>query len=155
MYPSQSGSLISLSDHQTGLCLDSNYSNPAYPATGAVYTDPCNGGTYQQWFIDFPNEVPPANDPLTIVDNQTGLCLDSNYSNPAYPATGAVYSDPCNGGTYQQWYISEVGNGDFTIRDAQTGLCLDSNYSNPAYPSTGAVYTGPCNGGTYQNWETP
>jgi Ricin-type beta-trefoil lectin domain len=134
-------------DYQTGLCLDSNYSNPAYPATGAVYTDPCNSGNYQNWQTNDNGSTD------TRVDAQTGLCLDSNYSNPAYPATGAVYTDPCNSGNYQNWHIYFDQYGVTVIQDAQTGLCLDSNYSNPAYPATGAVYTDPCNNGTYQGWE--
>lgn len=47
--PASASSLFNFIDAQTGLCLDSNYSNPAYPAVGAVYTDSCNGGTYQRW----------------------------------------------------------------------------------------------------------
>jgi hypothetical protein len=134
-------------DAQTGLYLDSNYSNPAYPSVGAVYTDPGNGGNYQNWIVE-------QNGPIAkIVDAQTGLCLDSNYSNPAYPSVGAVYTDPCNGGNYQNWYINYPAFiGNINIIDAQTGLWLDSNYSNPAYPSVGAVYTDPGNGGNYQNW---
>jgi hypothetical protein len=137
-------STISLQDYQTYLCLDSNYSSPSDPAVGAVYTDPCNGGNYQNWNLTTAGPV--------LQNAQTGLCLDSNYSDPANPAVGAVYTDPCNGGAYQDWYFGGQGPG-ATLQDGQTGLCLDSNYSNPQYPATGAVYTNPCNwNNTYQNW---
>jgi hypothetical protein len=133
-------------DLQTNLCLDSNFSNPAYPATGAVYTDGCNGGRYQQWIF----QAGPSGH--EIINVETGFCLDSNYSNPAYPAVGAVYTDPCNGGKYQQWGMDIASDGYLQLVDLQTNFCLDSNYSNPAYPATGAVYTDGCNGGRYQNW---
>jgi hypothetical protein len=136
-------------DQQTEFCLDSNYSNPAYPAVGAVYTDPCNGGRYQQWIITYNGAGP-----VTLTDAQTGFCLDSNYSNPAYPAVGAVYTDPCNAGRYQQWWVGVTSNDRWVLQDAQTGLVLDSNYSNPDYPATGAVYTDGCNHGTFQQWNS-
>ena len=82
--------------------------------------------------------------------------LDSNYSNPAYPAVGAVYTDACNGGACQEWHVGTSSNGHiWFLQDAQTGLVLDSNYSNPAYPAVGAVYTDSCNGGSYQQWAYP
>ena len=87
-----------------------------------------------------------------FVDAQTGNCLDSNYSDPNNPAVGAVYTDPCNGGAYQEWAVTYVGNGTVTLTDAQTGYCLDSNYSDPDNTPLGAVYTDPCNGGAYQQW---
>jgi hypothetical protein len=93
---------------------------------------------------------------IQLVDDQTGYCLDSNYSDPdlsAFGATlGAVYTDPCNGGPYQQWAITSNANGTVTLTDVQTGYCLDSNSLNPDVPATGRVYTDPCNGGVYQQW---
>jgi hypothetical protein len=135
-------------DAQTGLCLDSNYQDPAAsnPSQGAVYTDGCNGGNYQNWSgVD---TYQGSNlDTFNLVDDQTGLCLDSNDN-------GNVYTLPCNGGNYQNWTsVTEPGTSQTLVFiNFQTGLCLDSNYSNPNYPAVGAVYTGGCNGGNYQNW---
>jgi len=75
---------ISISDGQTGRCLDSNYA-------GNLYTNPCQapGNTYQTWW--------PAGQAL--FDGATGRCLDSNYA-------GNAYTLPCNGGPFQLWLIN-------------------------------------------------
>jgi Ricin-type beta-trefoil lectin domain len=97
--------------------------------------------------------VTPARSEVTWQDNQTHLCLDSNYHDPkaSNPQQGAVYTDHCNGGLWQKWAITYVGNGTVTLSDVQTGYCLDSN-PDPASPSLGDVYTLPCNGGRWQEW---
>jgi hypothetical protein len=73
---------------------------------GAAASEPCrdvslsNGGAYQDWYVG--GQGPGA----TVQDGQTGLCLDSNYSNPSDPVVGAVYTDPCNwNNTYQNWHV--------------------------------------------------
>ena len=68
-------------DVQAKLCLDSNTNGNGY---GSVYTDSCNGDNYQTWqFVG-----------ATIVNRQTGYCLDSDIY-------GNVYTDSCNTGNYQ------------------------------------------------------
>jgi hypothetical protein len=112
-------------DNETNLCLDSNYN-------GNVYTQPCNGGNYQNWYETLSSAA-------ILHNNQTGRCLDSNYN-------GNVYTLPCNGGKYQEWVITYHPSVQaYTVKDYQTGRCLDSNYN-------GNVYTLPCNGGNYQYW---
>jgi hypothetical protein len=109
---------VNFVNYWTNYCLDSNYHDPAAsnPSQGAVYSLPCNGGNYQNWNPGL------GSSGLTIVDQQTGLCLDSNYD-------GAVYTLPCNGGNYQNWNIYSNSWGYVSIEDAQTGMCLYSDES--------------------------
>jgi chitinase len=107
-------------NQQTGLCLDSDSYNSNW---GSVYTDSCNTGNYQNWQFKV----------NTIVDAQTGFCLDSDIY-------GNVYTDSCNGGNYQNWEL--WGN---VMINRQTKWCLDGNNGN--------VSTQPCNEGESQKWE--
>lgn len=81
-----------------------------------------------------------------MVNQETQLCLDSNYHDPkaANPEQGAVYGENCNGGTYQKWNLASVSEG-VNLIDQQTGKCLDSDYNR-------AAYTLPCSGSSYQKW---
>lgn len=109
----------------TNLCLDNN-------ASGSVYTQTCNGGSYQKW-----TNQPGSYGGDTLTNLATGYCLDSNPG-------GSVYALPCNGGPYQQWIVQKVSTG-WRMLNAATARCLDSNPG-------GGVYTLACNGGTYQSW---
>ncbi|MBV8552551.1 MAG: ricin-type beta-trefoil lectin domain protein [Acidobacteriaceae bacterium] len=105
---------------KTGLCLDTGNYNAN---NGNVYTDTCTGSSSQNWQFKV----------NTIVDAQTGLCLDSNYN-------GNVYTDSCNTGNFQNW---EFYGG--SIFDRRTGRCLQDN--------NGTVVTAACNvGNLYQAW---
>ncbi|MFD7664706.1 RICIN domain-containing protein [Streptomyces sp. NPDC059788] len=53
----------------------------------------------------------------TIVNEQTGRCLDSDVK-------GYVYTKACtDNNRYQQWHLETEG-GDLHIRNVQTGFCL-------------------------------
>jgi hypothetical protein len=57
--------IVMIQDEQTGRCLDSNYN-------GDVYTLPCNGGEYQNWYTGYFND--------SIYNDQTHRCLDGSGS---------------------------------------------------------------------------
>ena len=110
-------------DYQTGRCLDSN-------ANGDVYTLPCNGGSYQQWWIgpDF-----------ELCDYQTGRCIEALGQD--------IHAYFPSGDLSQSWYFRKgVSIPVYEVQNQQyTALCLDSN-------SSGNVYALGCNGGPYQAW---
>ncbi len=82
---------------------------------------------------------------ITLQDNQTGMCLDSNDGNPAF---NSVYTSPCNGTATEEWYVSATGLGGWTIVDS-AGLCLSSPDAGTA---PGPVYTETCGSGDIQSW---
>jgi hypothetical protein len=136
---SADGSVTTISNSQTLLCLDGNSSNPLYPANGAVYTDACNGLTSQEWSVTFVLATA-----VTLTNAQTGLCLESNFPSATDP-NGAVFTEGCTGGTAQEWTVDLAPDGGTGFCDVYTGLCLDSD-------DAGAVYTDQGNGDTYQSW---
>ena len=112
-------------DQATGRLLDSN-------ASGNVYTNEPNGGTFQQWIL-----YAGPNGNIFMQDVATGLFLDGNGTN--------VYTNSFNGGTFQQWVMQNNGGFAFILKHVESGQLLDSN-------ANGNVYFNPANGGNFQNW---
>jgi endo-1,4-beta-xylanase len=72
-----------------GKCLET----PSNAAAGTrVQIWDCNGGANQQWTI---------NGNATVVNTQSGLCLDVNGAGTANGTAVIVWS--CHGGTNQRW----------------------------------------------------
>jgi serine/threonine-protein kinase len=119
----------------TGVCLDSNYD-------GAAYVLPCNGGNFQNWYIDWGHKVDDEGHYLVeLRDNETDLCLDvTTTSTSAAPLTTA----PCDWGNSAEvwvWYGNPtVGQ----YHNEVSGACLDNNGA--------ALYTLACNEGGNQDW---
>jgi hypothetical protein len=91
----------------------------------------------------------------TLVDEQTGLCLDSDYPTNRPPQRN-VYALGCDDSLYQEWAITALPDGNVILTDAQTGLCLDSDASDPVAPAgLGVVDTDTCTGSLSQEWSTP
>lgn len=84
---------------------------------------------------------PDSRSTFTLVDVQTGRCLDSNYN-------GNLYTLPCNGGLYQFWaWDGDAFDNRNTLQDDQTNRLLDSN-------GAGSAYTLGYSGSRYQDWDT-
>lgn len=111
--PASATTALFLVNNAAGTCLDSNFHDPAAsnPNQGAVYTDQCNGGRFQQWEAVYTSAVT-----VKWVDVATGRCLDSNSS-------GNVYTLPCNGGNYQKWWPIALGD---SIQNALTGRYVNA-----------------------------
>jgi hypothetical protein len=122
--PSQPANTFKWIDYETNRCLDSNYN-------GDVYTLPCNGGAFQQWWIGASFE---------LCDYQTGRCLQSLLGSTIH-AYFPNYTSPA-----EMWYFSQAVNVPvWQVENQDTLRCLDSNYQ-------GAVYGLFANGGSFQAW---
>ncbi len=170
---------------QTGRCLDSNAPvwqggvgaggvplwqmsgiyNQGDTDMGAVYTKTCNPGNFQRWTFngEFQHNPDGSTGPEwigTIVNDQTGQCLDSNApvwqggqgaAGSGDPDMGAVYTKSCTpGNPFQQWKTQSYRDNynAWGFVNQATGQCLDSNApdqaQNPLDSDMGAVYTKSC-----------
>ena len=82
----------------TGYCLTSYWAGSN--GLGSVYTEPCSSPAnyYEQWYEKWDGSR------FTLVNRETGLCLDSNSNDGQGNGFGSVYTHSCNGGNYQRWY---------------------------------------------------
>jgi hypothetical protein len=118
-----------IADAATGRCLDSN-------DAGHVYTQPCNGGNYQNW-----DQIYQSNQTYILEDMQTGLCLGSFGNSDIMAKCGTVSGD-----SDYRWFM--VG-GDYGTVYQNEGFSsvLDSNAAGQVYPN---FYWSVAN--LYQNW---
>jgi hypothetical protein len=121
-----------LTDAQTGLCLDS--------VGSTVQADQCSGLASQQWTVSA-----SGNPQVVIANKQTGQCLESGYIDPANPSLGSLFASSCGPILSQQWFLTGNGSSSFVLMNMLTGRMLDSN-------AGGAVYGSTANGGNFQNW---
>jgi hypothetical protein len=179
--PAPAAEPVIVNNVQTGKCLDSNASqrqggvgasgvplpqmrtiySQGDTDMGAAYAKSCNGGNFQRWTFNLIGFLGKHLDPVyTIIDAQTGQCLDSNLSaqNPGDPNMGAAYTKSCTrNNPFQQWRQQLTGNGLYDrYVNVATGKCLGSNMPGQALNAIdsdmGADYTKSCNRGGSQNW---
>ncbi|MEV0135577.1 hypothetical protein AB0H83_44890 [Dactylosporangium sp. NPDC050688] len=127
---------------ETGRCLDSDWN-------GNVYTLPCNGGNFQNWYINVIIDrcgYGSCHVGSLLINAETGRCIVS-WGAPAYVQTTSDWSDCWIRNQSQNWDTPTSNNYVVTRFKwyPDPNFCLDSNYA-------GDVYTMSCNGGGFQNW---
>lgn len=127
-----------IKSHSNGLCLDSNES-------GWTYAMPCNGGNYQQWTersadvasVDgnpginwqwpaVPSNFQAAYGAITLVDAQTGRCLQAGGDNLT------VTTEACVPGAASQTWAKYVAADNVLIYASYAnnlGLRIQENWS--------------------------
>ncbi|MFC7533004.1 family 43 glycosylhydrolase [Actinoplanes sp. GCM10030250] len=121
-------------------CID-NYNRDTTPGALVRLYD-CNGGTAQQWELNY-----KAPTHYEIRNRNTGTCLN-NLGGTALNAD--VGLNPCNGSTAQQWTVQDRGNGWLSLRNIAGNMCLDNYEWNAANGARLSLYT--CNGTAAQLW---
>ncbi|MFE3502296.1 RICIN domain-containing protein [Kitasatospora sp. NPDC059146] len=126
-----------------GNCLDIK------PGSTSVYTSPCvTGDNWQRWRL----ESAGADGAVTVVNDQTSLCLDippGSWNG----STGALYVSTCVfGDRWQQWQTSSMvrpdGNLAVNFRNQAVQACLDANQ-----PQNLPFINSRCYYGGYQDWK--
>lgn len=122
---------VALRNRVSSLCLEAATSGSLpRPVIAAA----CRDSSTQRWRV-----IPSPGDGSVVrfFNSASGLCLDSNGAR-------MLYTFGCNGGQFQQWFVSEVGRTiDFAVNEA-TGFCLDGSGS--------AARVENCNGSDAQRW---
>ncbi|MDI6098840.1 family 43 glycosylhydrolase [Actinoplanes sp. NEAU-A12] len=122
-------------------CVD-NYNRDTTPGALVRLYD-CNGGTAQQWELNY-----KAGSYYEIRNRNTGTCLDDLNASTAANADVGLHA--CNGSTAQQWTVQDRGNGWMSLRNIAGNMCLDNYEWNAANGARLSLY--PCNGTAAQLW---
>lgn len=85
----------------------------------------------------------------TIVNQNSAKCVDVLSGSTANAAEIIQYT--CNGGTNQQWTLTDRGGGYFNVVSVLSGKCLDVSGASTADGAAIIQYT--CGSGYNQQWE--
>ncbi|MFD5465990.1 RICIN domain-containing protein [Kitasatospora sp. NPDC127059] len=136
--PQQCLTIKSLSNGRQLDVQNGNTGDGAYIVTNSA------PGYHQSWHLS----VDPSDYSFTIVNNDTGKCVDLAFFTPA------LRQQTCAGQASQRWFFQPVPNADdaFMIRHQGDNTCLDlllgGNYDDAWTDQYG------CNGTANQQWST-
>ncbi|MFI5821846.1 RICIN domain-containing protein [Streptomyces rishiriensis] len=113
-----------------------------------------NVGQYPTWSLDTaagtwaPGSGVPSEGAHTLTNGNSSLLMDVESQSTS---TGAkIIQWPSNGGTNQQWTLTEVADNVYTLKSVKSGLCLDVPSRSAATGLQLQQWT--CNSGTNQQW---
>ncbi|GAB4004677.1 alpha-lytic protease prodomain-containing protein [Glycomyces albus] len=95
------------------------------------------------------SEPPPPSDGDTIVNRNSGKCVDVPNSSTAN-GTGLQQYD-CWGGANQSWRLEDVGGGYYRIVSESSGKCMDIDGASTANGAGVIQWT--CHDGANQQWQ--
>ncbi|MFC5719442.1 RICIN domain-containing protein [Streptomyces gamaensis] len=109
---------------------------------GALIVTNSGPGYHQNWRLN----VDPSDASVTIVNNDTGKCLDTGWP--------AMRQQTCRGQASQKWYLQPVGSAKdtFLIRHETDNVCLDLMAG--AQYDDAWVGQSVCHGRANQQWTT-
>ncbi|MFI6703529.1 RICIN domain-containing protein [Streptomyces sp. NPDC050509] len=110
----------------------------------------CGVGFTPTWWFE---PVPGGTSDMETIHEDTLLnsCLDTNGSR--------LYTTTCNGGPWQQWYVTPFEAADGTppfgyngvrLKNVATGICIDNPPKN--FGGSKIAVNKTCNNGSYQQW---